>query len=119
MDDFQKRMLTNLTRRHEDKIRQHAERIKEYTGYLLARLDDGNVAAGSHYAQDIASDGQEIVARFAALEAITEMVGFIDAGGKHDSTIREALQIAVTAAENDRQAERFEAALAAMDHEEA
>lgn len=37
--------------------------------------------------------------------------------GKYDSTIREALRIAVTAAENDRQAERFEAALAAMDRE--
>ena len=35
-----------------------------------------------------------------------------------DSTVREALRIAVTAAENDRQAERFEAALAAMDRED-
>jgi hypothetical protein len=37
---------------------------------------------------------------------------------EHDATFREALRIAVTAAENDRQAERFEAALAAMDHED-
>ena len=37
---------------------------------------------------------------------------------KYRGTIREALQIAVTAAENDRQAERFEAALAAMDQED-
>ena len=36
---------------------------------------------------------------------------------KYRGTIREALRIAVTAAENDRQAERFEAALAAMDRE--
>lgn len=39
--------------------------------------------------------------------------------GKYDSTIREALRIAVTAAENDRQAERFEAALTAMERESA
>jgi hypothetical protein len=38
--------------------------------------------------------------------------------GKYDATIREALRIAVTAAENDAQAERFEAALTAMDHED-
>ena len=42
----------------------------------------------------------------------------IPSRGKYDSTIREALRIAVTAAENDRQAERFEAALAALDHED-
>lgn len=78
MDDFQARALGNLRKRHEDKIRQNAEQIQEYIGYLLARLDSGNVTSVSHQARGIASDAQEIVSRLAALEAVTEAAGILE-----------------------------------------
>lgn len=78
MDDFQTRALRNLKKRHEDKIRQHAERIREYTGYVLARLDSGDATPVTHYARDIASDAQEIVSRLVALEAIAEAAGILE-----------------------------------------
>lgn len=86
MDDFQTRALKNLKGRHEDKIRQDAERIREYIGYVLARLDSGNVASVAHYARDVASDAREIVPRLTALEAISEAVGIIET---RDDTTKE------------------------------
>jgi hypothetical protein len=77
MDDWQTRALGNLRKRHEDKIRQDAERIQEYIGYVLARIDGGNVTSVTHHARGIASDAQEIVSRLAALEAIGETVGIL------------------------------------------
>lgn len=78
MDDFQARALGNLRKRHEDKIRENAEHIREHTGYLLARLEDGSAASASHHAAGIASDAREIVSRLAALEAIEETVGIVE-----------------------------------------
>jgi hypothetical protein len=123
MDDFQKRMLDSLTGRHEDKIRQSAEHIREHAGYVLRDLgpvNAGKPRATSHYAAGMLGDALEMVSRFAALDAIVDVIGFMGSedGDKHRGTIREALQIAVNEAENDRQAERSEAALAAMDHED-
>jgi hypothetical protein len=81
MDDFQARALGNLRKRHEDKIRQDAERIRDYIGYVLARLYSGSATSASHHAQGIASDAQEIVKRLAALEAIEEAAGVLDTAG--------------------------------------
>lgn len=81
MDNFQARALGNLRRRHEDKIRQNAEHIQEYIGYVLTRLDAGNVTSVTHHAVGIASDAQEIVTRLAALEAIAEAAGILEAAG--------------------------------------
>jgi hypothetical protein len=78
MDDFQARAIGNLKKRHEDKIRQNAEHIQEYIGYVLARLDSGNVTSVTHHAVGIASDAQEIVIRLAALEAIAEATGILE-----------------------------------------
>lgn len=77
MDDFQTRALNNLRQRHTDKIRQAAEHIRDYAGYVLRNLDSGNTT--SYYVRDIASDAQELVTRFAALEAIEETAGILEA----------------------------------------
>jgi hypothetical protein len=79
MDDFQTRALGNLRKRHEDKIRQAAEEIREYAGYLLRDLGSGRTSTSSHYAGDILTDAREIVTRFAALEAIGDAVGILEA----------------------------------------
>jgi hypothetical protein len=78
MDDFQTRALGNLKKRHEGRIRHDAERIREYIGHLLARLDSGNVISVSHHARGIAADAQDIVSRLAVLEAIGEAVGILE-----------------------------------------
>ena len=79
MDDWQASALGNLRKRHEDKVRQQAGRIQDYVGYLLALLDSGDMASCACYARDIASDAQEIVSRLAALEAIGETAGILEA----------------------------------------
>ena len=80
MDDFQARALGSLTKRHEDKIRENAERIREHTGYVLQRIDAGRADSVSLYARDIATSAQEIVSRVAALEAIGEAAGIFSSG---------------------------------------
>ena len=58
--------------------------------------------------------GQCVLDAINGTDTAAQPSAFLD---KYRGTIREALRIAVTAAENDRQAERFEAALAAMEQE--
>ena len=85
MDDFQTRAIGNQRSRHTDKIRQNAEQIREYTSYLLARLDrDGSSV--SHYADGIASDANEIVARFAALQAMDEALAVLETSDEPEGT---------------------------------
>jgi hypothetical protein len=78
MDELQARMLGALRKRHEDKIRQDAEHIYEYAGYLLARIEAGNGASASHYGWDIAAHAREIVSRFSALEAIEDAASILE-----------------------------------------
>lgn len=80
MDDFQARALGSLTKRHEARIRENAERIREHIGYVLQRIDAGRADATGLYARDIAASAQEIVTRVAALEAIGEAVGIFSSG---------------------------------------
>lgn len=82
MDDFQARALGNLSKRHEDKIRENAKRIQEHIGYALQRIDAGRADATGLYARDIAASAQEIVSRVAALEAIGEAVGILETGSE-------------------------------------
>ena len=77
MDDFQTRALKNLRGRHEDQIRRLAASIQEEIGYLIHGLDSQHATPG-HFARRIATDAQEIVARFAALEAIGDAVGILE-----------------------------------------
>ncbi len=52
MDDFQKRAIGNHESRHRDKIRENAEQILEYAGYILRDLDNpGRRSVVSHYAR--------------------------------------------------------------------
>ncbi len=81
MDAFQERALRNLRERHENKISQLAESIQEEIGYILARIGSGALASVGHYARSVATDAQEIVTRLAALEALGDAVGIIEAKG--------------------------------------
>jgi hypothetical protein len=79
MDDFHARALKSLRERHENKIRQDAEEIQEYIGYVLARTDKGvSGALIGNYASTIAADAQEIVTRIAALEAMKDATGILE-----------------------------------------
>lgn len=79
MDDFHARALKSLRERHENKIRQAAEEIQEYIGYVLARLDkDASGSTIGHWVGNIATDGQEIVTRLAALEAMAEATAILE-----------------------------------------
>jgi len=81
MDDFQTRMIRNLKKRHEDQLRQNAERIQEHIGYVLQRLDNGQSTSVGHYARGIEADAHEIRARVSALTAIEEALGILDTDG--------------------------------------
>ena len=70
MDDCQARAMQNLTKRHEDAIRENAERIQEAIGYLMTRLDSGHPV--SHFAAGIAVAAQDIVRCLAVLDALSE-----------------------------------------------
>ena len=76
MDDFHARALKSLRGRHENKIRQAAENVREIAGYVLRDLDAGRT--GLRYATDIATDAQDIVRRLAALEAMGEAVSILE-----------------------------------------
>ena len=78
MDDFHRRALANARDRHEKQIRQSAERIAEHIGYVIARLDNGQVGSVGHYAAGIAADAHEIVTRLALLEGIGDAVGILE-----------------------------------------
>jgi hypothetical protein len=80
MDKLQERQLANLRKRHEDKIREAAERIQEHVGYVLARIEHGAAGSTGHYAAGIAADAHEIVTRLAALDGAAETAGIFDAG---------------------------------------
>jgi len=77
VDDWQARAIQSVTKRHEEKVRQYAERIQEHIGYVLTRLDAGKAFSVGHYASGIASDAHEIVSRIAALEALGEATGIL------------------------------------------
>lgn len=79
MDKIQEHQLANLRKRHEDKIREAAERIQEHIGYVLARIERGAAESTGHYAAGIAADAHEIVSRLAALEGAAETAGVFDA----------------------------------------
>ena len=70
MDDWQARAMQDLTKRHEDAIRENAERIQQLIGYVMTRLDDGHPV--SHFAEGIAVAAQDIVRRRTVLDALTE-----------------------------------------------
>ena len=79
MDAFQERAIGSHRTRHEAKIRAAAEEIREYAGYILRDLDNGSTS--SHYAGDVLADAQEIVRRFAMLEAMADVTGIVEAKG--------------------------------------
>lgn len=78
MDDFHERQLRNLRDRHERKIREAAEGIQEYIGYVLTRLDSGHPESVDYYAAGIAAEAHDIVRRLAALEAMADAVGILE-----------------------------------------
>lgn len=71
MDDWQARAMQNLTKRHEDAVRENAERIQEHIGFMMTRLDTPALPV-AHFAAGIAASAQEIVRRCAVLDALTE-----------------------------------------------
>jgi hypothetical protein len=77
--DFRKRGTRALIKRHEDRIRVDAERIAQQIGYALARIESGKTASIGHHIDGIIRDAQEIAGRIAALEAIGELNGIIEA----------------------------------------
>ena len=77
MDDFHARALKSLRERHEDRIRRAAATIQEEIGYLIDRLD-AQRGTPEHYARRIATDAQEIVTRFAALEAMADATAILE-----------------------------------------
>jgi hypothetical protein len=79
-NDFEARATASLIKRHEDLIRENAERIREHIGYAISRIDSGHAASVELYARDIARDAQEIVSRVAALDAISDLKGIHDSG---------------------------------------
>lgn len=56
--DTQARELKNLRDRHESRITENAERIREHIGYLLKRIGDGRADATGMYAADIRDCGR-------------------------------------------------------------
>ena len=74
-DKFTKRAIASQCSRHENQIRQCAERVQEYAGYILARLDAGTIPAGF----DLVGDAVEIKQRIFALEAIKDTTGIYEA----------------------------------------
>lgn len=79
VDEGQARALANLRKRHEDKIRQHAETARKAADRLPGDLDRGQLAAASVRAEVIASAAREIASRVVALEAIGEAAGIFEA----------------------------------------
>jgi hypothetical protein len=74
-DKFTERAIKSQRERHEHQIRQCAERIQQYAGYILARLDAGTIPAGF----DLVTDAVEINRRIFALEAIKDTTGIYEA----------------------------------------
>ena len=72
MDDFQARAIKNIRERHESRIAENAERIREHIGYLLKRVESGRADATGLYAEDIEASARRILACVAALETLEE-----------------------------------------------
>lgn len=47
LEGFQRRALENLKKRHTDRVRAEAERIREYIGYVISDLESGRIRAAS------------------------------------------------------------------------
>lgn len=72
MDDFQARAIGSLRARHESRIAEQAERIKEHIGYVLKRIEAGRASATGMYADDIAASARRILLSVVALETLSE-----------------------------------------------
>ena len=70
-DQSDKRMFDNEMRRHTEKIAQLAERIAEYSAYLLR--DVAKNPAEDQWARDIEASVVEMRRRMAAVEALHEV----------------------------------------------
>ena len=74
-DIHTQRALRAQRERHEQQIRRSAERIAEYAGYILKRLDAGTIPSGF----DLVDEAVEIRQRIWALEAIKDTEGIYEA----------------------------------------
>ena len=72
MDDFQTRATGNIRKRHESRITEQAERVREHIGYVLKRIEAGRADSVDMYAEDIAASIQRIQLSVAALETLKE-----------------------------------------------
>jgi len=72
MDDFHKRALKNIRDRNEARITEEAQRIREYAGYVLKRIEQGRADSCSLYAADIKSSAERMAAAIGALETLEE-----------------------------------------------
>jgi hypothetical protein len=78
MDDWQAHAVKNLRDRHEARIAENAERIREHIGYVLKRIESGRSDAVGIYAEDIESSIRRILASVAALETLKEATAILE-----------------------------------------
>ena len=72
MDKFCTRAIGNLRDRHETRILENAERVREHIGYVLKRIEAGRIDSVGLYAEDIAASIERIRLSVAALETLKE-----------------------------------------------
>jgi hypothetical protein len=72
MDAFHERMIGKLRARHESRIAENAERIRDHIGYVLKRIEAGRASATGMYADDIAASARRILLSVVALETLSE-----------------------------------------------
>jgi len=72
--------LKNLRDRHESRIAENAERIRDHIGYLLKRIESGRADATGMYAADIATAAGRIVSSVVALDTLKESAEIMAAG---------------------------------------
>lgn len=78
MDAWQQRAIGRTRTRHEDAIREAADKAQDYARYVLRDLEHGRT---SSYAANLLDCAQAVVTRSAQLDALAEVGKILKAEG--------------------------------------
>jgi hypothetical protein len=93
MDDKQTSAIEHIRKRHEDRITEQAERIKQHIGYVLKRIEAGRADSVGIYAEDIEHSARRMLLSVVALVTLTETDAILKSGGESARlTLREHIQ---------------------------
>lgn len=62
--------LSELRAQHAKQIREEAERVREFAGYVISRVESGHADTIGLYAADITASGQRMMTSCATIQGL-------------------------------------------------